>query len=100
MMNKMNLQLMKNDISEILEHIHETKRRLTNANSKMEEGVIVNGKSVGNGKISEYIAKLDSVSESLNRISSHCDQKIQIIEQDERLGLNQGHFPGFMKGDE
>lgn len=90
-MDKENLQSIKREIAVVLEYIYETKRGLINANGKLQEGVIVNGKSIGADKISEYISQLDMVFESLCKIREHCNQKIQIIEQNERLGFSQGN---------
>ena len=90
-MDKENLQSIKREIAVVLEYIYETKRGLLNADSKLQEGVIVNGKSIGSEKISEYISQLDNVFASLCKIKTHCEQKLQIIEQNERLGFTNGN---------
>lgn len=90
-MDKENLQSIKREIAVVLEYIYETKRGLLNADSKLQEGVIVNGKSIGSEKISEYISELDSIFASLCKIKTSCEKKLQIIEQNERLGFTNGN---------
>lgn len=90
-MDKENLMSIKREIAVILEYIYETKRGLTNANGKLQDGVIVNGKSIGSDKIGKYINELDMVFESLCKIKARCEQKIQLIEQNERLGFTDGN---------
>jgi len=80
-LDKAQLELVKKEIDELLDGIYDTKDKLTIAKTKFEEGVVINGKALDDGKIEKDLYKLDQVIQNLLNVREHCNQKISSNEK-------------------
>lgn len=81
MMNKENLEYIKNQIDTMLIEIYDNKDKLRIVKGKIEEGVIINGNPLGYDKIQKDIYQLDKIIDNLNNVRNNCVRKLELIEQ-------------------
>ena len=87
-MIKENLELVKIKIDRLLTYIHDMQDNLKRSKTKIEEGIIINGKPVDNGKINQDLQKLETVAKKLNTIRNHCNQQIELEEKKQLSNTN------------
>ena len=75
------LELIKKEIDQLLDGIYDTQERLVIAKTKLEEGVVINGKALDDGKIKKDLQQLEYIIQNLVNIRKHCNEKITISEK-------------------
>jgi len=79
-MNQTNLELMKRDMNSLLKYIYDTDNKLSIVKAKIEEGGVINWKTLDDCKIEKVLYKPGFVIGILINIFKHCNQRLYLIE--------------------
>ena len=79
-LNLEQLESVKKEIDELLTSVYDTIDKLTLAKGQIETGVIINGKTLDDGKIAEDLKELESMVQNLTTVREHCNEKISLLQ--------------------